>query len=195
MRFSICICLLFFIQIGIAQDARFEVCPLKVGMEIPEVALVNQENKQVSLNSIAKEKPTILIFYRGAWCGYCTKHLAELNDAKADIEKLGYQILGITIDKVEKLAESKSEIPVYSDTNLEASAGFGLDWKVNDELFKKYKEKYNLDLEAWSGQEHHTLPVPAVFIIKDGVVQFQYVNPDHSKRLKVNTLLSILETL
>ncbi len=97
---------------------------------------------------------------------------------------------------MDKLSESSStEIPVYSDANLAATKGFGLDWKVNDELFKKYKEKYNLDLEDWSGQSHHELPVPAVFIVKDGTVQFQYVNPNHNTRLKVNTLLGILETL
>ena len=195
MRISAFIFFVFICQIGISQDARFDICPLKVGMEIPEASISNTESKLVSLNTLTSEKPTVLIFYRGAWCGYCTKHLGELNDAKESIEKLGYQILGITIDKVEKLGESKSEIPVYSDTNLEATTGFGLDWKVNDELFKKYKEEYKLDLESWSGQTHHSLPVPAVFIVKEGVVEFQYVNPNHSTRLKVNTLLGILETL
>ncbi len=73
-------------QIGISQDARFEICPLKVGMDIPEAAIYSIDHKQVSLNALTSEKPTILIFYRGAWCGYCTKHLAELNDAKESIE-------------------------------------------------------------------------------------------------------------
>ncbi len=195
MRFSTILCLLFFLQISNAQDARFDICPLKVGMEIPEANLFNQTNEKVQLSKITAAKPTILIFYRGAWCGYCTKHLSELNDAKTEIENLGYQIIGITVDQADQLKESKSEIPVYSDSDLEASTGFGLDWKVDDQLFNKYLEKYELDLEAWSGQKHHSLPVPAVFIVQDNKVLFQYVNPDHSKRLKVSTLLSILKTL
>ncbi len=182
-----------------AQNSMHDICPLKVGSEIPSVTLTDKTNEAHTLADLTTETPSVLIFYRGAWCGYCTKHLAELNDIKAEVEELGYQMLGITVDQAEKLEESdkrgKSEIPVYSDASAEAIQAFGLDWQVDDELFSKYKNDYKLDLEAWSGQTHHTLPVPAVFVVKDGIVQFQYVNPKYSTRLKPATLLAVLQTL
>lgn len=183
----------------IAQNTMFDVCPLKVGSEIPSGTVLDADGNSHDINALTSERPTVVIFYRGAWCGYCTKHLAELNDVKADIEAKGYQIFGVTIDQPSKLEESYtkpgSEIQVYSDSSAAVTGAFGLNWKVSDELFTKYKDSYNLDLEAWSGADHHSLPVPAVFIIKDGIVQFQYVNPKYSTRLKATTLLAVLETL
>ena len=187
------------IQTLSAQDQMFDICPLKVGQAVPNTTLTDQDNKQVTLSDLTADKPTVLLFYRGAWCGYCTKHLAELNDNKAAIEKLGYQVIGITVDKAEKLAESiedrEDEITVYSDAKLETILAFGLNWKADNTLYNKYKNDYKLDLEEWSGQDHHSLPVPAIFIIKDGTVEFQYVNPNYRKRLKPEILLAILETL
>ena len=52
-----------------------------------------------------------------------------------------------------------------------------------------------MDLEEWSGKKHHILPVPSVFIIKDGVIQFQHVNPNYSERLSPEILLSYLNAL
>jgi len=185
--------------LGNTQDQMYQICPLKVGQTAPEGTIVDESNNQISLSNLVSQKPTVMIFYRGAWCGYCTMHLRELNDIKVDIEALGYQVVGITPDQASKLNETvvktESEIPVYSDSKLEVIKAFGLNWKLDDSQFETYKSKYKLDLEAWSGENHHSLPVPAIFVIKDNVVQFQYVNPNYKIRLKPETLLAILKTL
>jgi peroxiredoxin len=119
----------------------FDICPLKVGEEIPEASLMDQNGEATSLASIITEKPTVLIFYCGAWCGYCTRHLAELNDLKSDIADLAYQIFGITADQSSKTEESTKksggEITVYSDAKLEAITAFGLNCQLDDEQFHK----------------------------------------------------------
>lgn len=199
MRFIVFALMIFNSSLLLAQDQMFDICPIKVGAEIPEATLMDDESQAIALSKLIADQPTVLIFYRGAWCGYCTKHLAELNDIKKDITDMGYQVVGITVDQASKIEESykksASEIQVYSDAKLEAISAFGLDWKVDDEMFDKYKNKYKLDLEEWSGEDHHSLPVPAIFIIKDGLVQFQYVNPKYSVRLKPETLLAVLKTI
>ena len=181
-----------------AQETMHDICPLKVGAEVPAGTLEGKEKKH-KLSELTKSKPSVLIFYRGAWCGYCVKHLAELNTIKDEVKELGYEMFGITVDQASKLKESDiqatNEIPVYSDADLDVIKGFGLDWEVSEKMYTKYKESYELDLEDWSGEEHHRLPVPAIFIVKDGVVEFQYVNPNYSKRLKPATLLAVLKTL
>lgn len=199
MKYLLFVSMILLGQYVIGQKSMHDVCPLKIGSEVPDVSLIDQNNQEQSLKSLINEKPSVLIFYRGAWCGYCTKHLAELNDIKSDIESLGFQILGITVDQSDKLSESNekssSEIVVYSDSDLEAISAFGLDWNVGDETVVKYKNEYKIDLEAWSGQDHHSLPVPAIYVIKDNQVEFQYVNPKYSTRLKAETLLSVLSTM
>ena len=50
---------------------------------------------------------------------------------------------------------------------------------------------FGIDLGEFSGQDHRNLPVPAVFIVStDGIIQFQYVNPDYKVRLKADTLIA-----
>ena len=199
MRILLFLISIFYAQTAFSQNAMFDICPLKVGEEIPDVSIANDKKESIPLSNVIGDKPTVIVFYRGAWCGYCTKHLAELNDIENEIELLGYQIIGVTVDQADKLEESSSraetEIEVYSDSKLEAINAFGLDWKLDDTLFEKYKTKFNLDLEEWSGEAHHSLPVPSIYVIKENKVAFQYVNPNYKVRLKPETLLAILQTL
>jgi peroxiredoxin len=70
-----------------SKDPMFDVCPLKVGEKVPEgITVTDDKGKAIVLDQFLKEKPTVLIFFRGGWCGYCSKHLADIQDAKKDIE-------------------------------------------------------------------------------------------------------------
>ncbi len=79
---------------------------------------------------------------------------------------------------------------LLSDSSMTAAVQFGLAWQVPEGMVEKYIT-YNIDLEASSGQSHHILPVPAVFVVgTDSVVRFQHVNPDHRVRIDVDVLLA-----
>ncbi len=168
---NICFAFLFISFLSSAQQEMFDICPLKIGQKIPDnTSLTSIEGKKTSLKDALGIKPTILVFYRGGWCPYCVRHLSALQESKQQIDSLGYQIVAITPDQFDQLVisdtSSKADFTLYSDASAENIKAFGLDWKVSDELYTKYKDQYGMDLEAWSGEKHHTLPVPAVFIIK-----------------------------
>jgi hypothetical protein len=49
----------------------------------------------------------------------------------------------------------------------------------------------NGNLEAASGEKHHLLPVPSVFIVgREGMIGFTYVNPDYKVRIDSDVLLA-----
>ena len=51
-------------------------------------------------------------------------------------------------------------------------------------------ESYHIDIEAASGETHHLLPVPAVFLTDaDGKITYRYFNADYSVRLEAAELL------
>lgn len=182
-----------------AQDQMFDVCPLKVGEEIPkEISVVNADGESKTIDEVVSKK-SILVFYRGGWCPYCMRHLSALHQVKEEIAELGYDMIAITPDQFDSLgvseARAEADFTIYSDSDAEAIEAFGLGWKVDDEMHEKYVNKYDLDLTEWSGEEHRILPVPAVYVVHDGVVQYQYVNPKYSVRLKPETLVAILKTL
>ena len=172
-----------------AEDVR----PLLIGASVPEVTLRTADGNAFDPGAAVSRKPVVLIFYRGGWCPYCNLHLGQLQEAEADLAKLGYRILAVSPDRPSKLAESvekgKLSYTLLSDATMDAAKAFGIAFRVDDATVEKYKG-YGIDLEAASGQDHHLLPVPAVFILgTDGTVKFVYANPDYKTRLSPDVLL------
>ena len=191
----------FFLVLDLsAQDQMFDVCPLKVGQEIPKtIFLMNSDGESVEFESLLNHEKAIVVFYRGGWCPYCTRHLSALGQIKEEVDSLGFKLYGITVDQFDSLGvsqvKSQTEYEIFSDSKAELIAAFGLGWEVDEVNYKKYCESYGMDVEKWSGQGHHILPVPAVYVIENGVILYNYVNPNYSVRLKPETLLAILKSL
>ena len=168
--------------------------PLKEGDSIPDVTLRTQADQEVSLRKLVARKPTVLVFYRGGWCPFCTRHLGDLAGIEQDLEKAGAQLLAISMDQPAKLRETPNRdqlgYRLLSDSDALAAKAFGIAFQVEDALVKKYKESYQIDLEAASGQTHHILPHPAVFVADTkGTIRFAHVNSDYKVRLEPAKIL------
>ena len=61
------------------------VRPLTVGAKLPDAQLWDLDGKEVSLESIAANKRSILVFYRGGWCPYCNTHLGKLKSIEEEV--------------------------------------------------------------------------------------------------------------
>ncbi len=178
-----------------AADSPDKIDPLGVGQKIPRVMLRDANGGAVDLQWNVARQPTVLIFYRGGWCPFCTRHLAAIGQVQPKLAKMGYQILAISPDRPAELAKSvdkgKLEYMLLSDSNMAAARAFGLAFRVDDETVDLYKTKYKIDLEASSGRTHHELPVPAAYIIDtSGTVRSRYVNPDYKSRIDPDKLLA-----
>jgi peroxiredoxin len=164
------------------------------GDRIPEVSVKAADASVVKLREAVKSKPAVLIFYRGGWCPFCSRHLMALVEVEKDLTDAGFQILAISADQPAKLAETpnreKLTYTLLSDASMDAAKAFGITFKVPDELVAKYKNEYQIDIEAASGKTHHLLPHPAVFIVdREGVIRFAHVNPDYKTRLEPAEIL------
>jgi peroxiredoxin len=171
-----------------------EVQPLLPGMKAPAFDVLSVAGKPVRFSPEEMQKPLVLTFFRGGWCPYCNLHLAELRKAEAELTAMGFDIWFISIDQPEQLYASLDQpdigYRILSDSNLNATRAFGLAFKVTDETVEKYL-KWDIDLEAASGETHHVLPAPSTYIIAaNGVIRFQYTNPDYAVRLHPDVLLA-----
>lgn len=178
----------------VLAQAQTNSTPLKVGDSIPDVTLRTEDDKEVNLRKLVSEKPTVLIFYRGGWCPFCTRHLKDLIGIESDLEKQGAQLLAISMDQPSKLKgtpdREKLHYRLLSDSDAAAAKAFGIAFKVEDELVRKYKESYQIDLEAAAGNKNHILPHPAVFVSDTtGKIRFAHVNPDYKVRLEPKKIL------
>ena len=107
--------------------------------------------------------------------------------------------MAISPDQPSKLKETidkhKMGFRLLSDSDMAAARSFRVAYKLDDATLAELK-KYNIDVEQASGQKHHTLPVPAVFLVAtNGLIQFAYVNPDYKVRLDPELLLAAAKTI
>lgn len=113
-----------------------DIAPLLIGEKIPDSQVKDPDGATISLQEEISKKPTVLIFYRGGWCPYCNKHLAELQAVEQDILDLGYQILAISPDAPSQLKTTldKNELTyrLFSDNDLKVTKAFGLAFKAPD---------------------------------------------------------------
>ena len=169
------------------------VKPLKVGDAVPEALVKNSNDKEIDLKALVLSKPTVLIFFRGGWCPYCSTHLREMAVVEPALISAGYQLLALSPDSPEKIRRNQKQndrLTLLSDSKMNAAKAFGLAYKVDEETVYKFKKEHKIDLEADSGETHHLLPVPASFIIgSDGRIVFAYSNPNYKTRMDPGLLL------
>ncbi|GGZ20487.1 peroxiredoxin [Echinicola pacifica] len=186
----------FGITASYAQDLPAnptDISPLLIGEKVPSISILDADSKKHNLKDVVSEKPTLLIFYRGGWCPYCNKHLADLQTIEQDILDMGYQIVAISPDSPEGLHATvdKNELKydLYSDSDLAVTKAFGLAYKAPE----KYKKMlFNASAEKNPGE----LPVPALFVVdQEGTIQFEYINPNYDQRINAPMLKAVLENL
>lgn len=186
-------------QGGELPEKAEDISPLLVGETIPDITLSDIEGNKVNLLEEAKKQASIVVFYRGGWCPYCNRQLAGLQEAEEKLKALGYNIIAISPDKAEFLAKTakKKELSysLLSDASAEAAKKFGVAFQLDEKTVKKYKG-YGINLEKRSGGANmdNILPVPAVFVLdKEGVIKFEYINPNYKERLEPELLLFAAE--
>lgn len=178
---------------GIVPDMPTDIAPLLIGESIPDMDLKTSDGKAISVLEKVAEKKSILIFYRGGWCPYCNHHLAEMQTIEADILSAGYQILAISPDAPSELLVStekqKLTYELLSDADMQFSKAFGIAFKADprskDRLYR-----------VSDGMNTGLLPVPSVFVVnEEGVILFEYINPDYKQRISGKMLMAVLRTL
>lgn len=176
-----------------------KVSPILLGSMLPDVNFLTIEGKEITLKAQLNGKPAIVVFYRGGWCPYCNLQLSGLRLIKKDLDALGYELIAISPDRPAELKASLDKLTLdytlLSDAKALGVGAFGIGYKVDDVTFEKYKG-YNIDLEKASGEKHHLLPVPSVFIADaEGKLQFSYVNPDYKARIPETVILEAAKVI
>ena len=135
---------------SVIADAAENVTPLLNGQSVPNTTLKTADGSPVSLQALMMEKPSIILFYRGGWCPYCNRQLAELKNIEQDLVDLGYQVLAISPESPDRLQEQKLEtefaVTLLSDASLDTIRQFGVGFYVPEETSQLYKDKMNIDL-------------------------------------------------
>lgn len=106
---------------------------------------------------------------------------------------MGVRLVAVSPDQPSKLRETlkekELEYALLSDSDAAGARAFGIAWKVDDASYAELAS-YGINLEDASGETHHILPVPSVFLIDaTGSIRFRYSNPDYKVRFENEKLV------
>lgn len=177
---------------------ELSIVPLLNDQTIPSVNVNDLNGNSVNLASITANKPSVIFFYRGGWCPFCNAQMGQLKAIEQDLINMGFQLVGISPDSPEalnaSLTKQKLDYILLSDAKLEAMRAFGLAYFTSAKTTKTYQSKLQVNNQLWKnsdGDERLVLPVPAIYIIdKNGLVHFQYVNPNYKVRADPKLILT-----
>jgi len=104
---------------------------LQPGDQAPDFTLPSDTGESVSLSALRGRK-VIVYFYPAAMTPGCTKQACDFTDSLDSLRGLGYEVLGISPDKPEKLAKFRERdaltITLLADQDrsvMEAYGAFG----------------------------------------------------------------------
>ena len=176
--------------------AQADLKGLNINDNAPDFTAVDQNGKEFNLKSQLKKGAVVLVFYRGQWCPYCNKQLKQLEDSLSMILAKGASVVAITPEKPENVAKTitktKATYPVLFDDGLKIMKSYDVLFKVDDITIERYK-KFGIDFAEANGTINGAnLPVPAVYIVKNGKVIFRYFDIDYKMRAYVVDILKYL---
>lgn len=174
-------------------EAPEDISPLLIGENFPETSLKDVDGNDVELKSIFAEKPSVVIFYRGGWCPYCTKHLSAIGQSESKLLEAGYQIIAISPDSPQNLAATVDkehlQYRLFSDSDGALAREVGIAFGAPE----KYKDFLG---EHSAGKNTGFLPVPSVFVLdKEGKILFEHIDPNYKSRLEADLLLAVAGAL
>ncbi len=171
---------------------------IHVGDPAPTIKGVDQNGEVFDSENILDNGPVLLIFYRGAWCGICKKHLSAVQDSLQLLLDKGVSVVVVTPEHSESIQKmvkkTKATFSIIHDEKYKIMDAYGVSYKIGKETVpRSYSFVLNNTREV-NGNTDDILPVPATFLIgDDGVVKYVHYDPDYRNRSKVSTILTYLD--
>jgi peroxiredoxin len=204
MRFCLIIALVFSVECLFAQDfekngidTTYVPTGLKVGEKAPDIRLRTIGGKTFSLSDTLKNKQVVLVFYRGQWCPYCSKHLSSLNDSLSMIKDRNTIVVAIgpeTIENAEKMqGKSGDDIVIIADEEMKALEDYDVLFTVTESYQKKIRRFLVTDISKNNGQDEAKLPVPATYVIdQEGKIVYRHFEYNYRTRSTIKEILEVL---
>jgi len=105
-----------------------ETSRLSAGDHAPHFTLTDDTGSSVSLAGLRGQK-VIVYFYPAAMTPGCTKQACDFTDSLSSLQAAGYQVVGISPDKPEKLAKFRERdgltITLLSDPDKSVLTAYG----------------------------------------------------------------------
>jgi peroxiredoxin len=161
------------------QNARSS--PVQPGEKAPDFSLpaVHQDSL-VSLSSYVGRTPLLIAIFRGLYCPFCRRAVAQFGGTSEKLRKLGVESLAVVATELDnariyfKLRPSK--VPIVADPECSTHRAFGLPKPVIDEQTVKAAENIRINPTGELAQPLPLMPAPGEL---DKVHGYHQTEADH----------------
>jgi peroxiredoxin len=170
------------------------------GTEISDVPLLDAHGTPISLRAVARDRPAVLVFYRGAWCPYCNLALKayreQLHPALVD---RGVALVAVSPQRPDGSLsmQEKNDLafPVLSDPGNAIAGELGILMPARSDDVRAAQEKLGLQLEEVNADATDTLPLPTVVLVDaENRIAWIDVHPDYTTRSEVTDILAAVDS-
>lgn len=163
----------------------------KIGDSAPDLMGKDHAGKTVSLKELAKKGKVVVMFYRGAWCGFCNKYMSELEATLPEFSAKNTTVIAITPEIEESISKTiektKSSFSIIYDKDRKIMKDWKVAYSLTDDMKTKYRG-YGLNLEKQQGD--WMLPVPATYVIgQTGRIEFVHFDENYQQRANIKNIL------
>ena len=167
-----------------------------VGDAFPDFILEDEQAKQVRAGEHWGGKNLIVKFYRGGWCPYCNLELNALERHAPELAVANAELLAIAPEKITYRQETKKKtgasFKFLWDEKCALAKQLGIAFEIGDAVRDIYLE---LDIDLLTVNGEWVLPIPATFVVRDGIVRYRFIDADYMKRQDPVDLLGVLREL
>lgn len=165
-----------------------------VGDKAPDFELTDANGNTVALADMLAKGPVVLTFYRGGWCPYCNVQLRSYQENLSTFTALGASLVAVSPELPDNALATaeKNELKftVLSDSGNEVADAFGLRYEIDPAI----AERFGPMLETNNGEDSHTLPLTATYVIdQKGVIRYALVTADYKVRAEPTDIVSALK--
>lgn len=185
---------------GLLDPMEVKTPGLKVGDKAPSLTLKGADGATMDLASLYAKGPVVVTFYRGGWCPFCQRAMANWNPKIGELGKAGGTFVAISPETPEHALESKQKfggdnVVALVDTNGQAMRAFHVGFALDSRTKSRYQQ-FGHDLGAWNASGRWELPAPATFIVdKTGVIRWVFAAWNFTKRADPDEVIAAVNNL
>lgn len=167
------------------------------GKFAPNFSAKTVDGNQIDLTSTLEKGPAVIVFYRGGWCPYCNIELKKIEQKIFPaVEKVKGTIIAISVDRPQEglktASKNKLSFPIISDPDLTIHKQYNVLNKLDTAGVERLKG-FGIDIVKASGRKHHTIAVPATFVLsKSGKIIYEFYDRNYKKRAPTEEVLKAL---
>jgi peroxiredoxin len=171
-----------------------------VGTVLPDAELLDVHGAATTLYAAAGDGPSVLVFYRGAWCPYCNIALSAYQaQLLPQLAERGIRLVAISPQKPDGSLTMQQKhsltFTVVSDPRNTIAGRLGILTQPSAEA-RATQLQHGLDLTSINADGTVALPMPATVILDAShTIRWIDVHPNYSTRTEPQQVIGALDHL